>query len=61
VLPYRYDVEIVGLLASPEHRYDGRPGAATPEQVRDRRRRNVVLRGAEVEALRKQVFLTRLR
>ena len=26
-LPYRYDVEVVGLLASPEHRYDGRPDA----------------------------------
>jgi len=26
-LPYRYDVEIVGLLASPEHRYDVRPRA----------------------------------
>jgi MOSC domain-containing protein YiiM len=24
-LPYRYDVEVVGLLASPEHRYGGRP------------------------------------
>jgi len=26
-LPYRYDVEVVGLLASPAHRYDGRPDA----------------------------------
>ncbi|WP_245159260.1 MOSC domain-containing protein [Blastococcus sp. TF02A-35] len=107
-LPHRYDVEVVGLLASPEHRYDGRPGTATPEQAADRRerlevraghgvvgdryagraahrdaqvtvlaaesleqlaaelgsgpldpllaRRNVVLRGAEVEALRGQEF-----
>jgi MOSC domain-containing protein YiiM len=107
-LPYRYDVEIVGLLASPEHRYDGRPGDAVPPQDDDRRavltvrgevgivgdryagrpahrdaqvtvlaaeglealaaelgapapdpllaRRNVVLRGAEVEALRGEEF-----
>jgi MOSC domain-containing protein YiiM len=99
---------VVGLLASPEHRYDGRPGTTTPEQAGDRRdrievragfgivgdryagkpahrdasvtvlaaeavdalaaelgtgpldpllaRRNVVLRGAEVEALRGQLF-----
>jgi hypothetical protein len=44
-LPYRYDVEVVGLLASPRHRYDGRP--LDPLATR----RNVVLRGAEVEAL----------
>ena len=107
-LPYRYDVEVVGLLASPEHRWDGRPDAAiaarpvefrTEIEVRaglgvvgDRyygrpahrdasvtvlaaealdlladelesgrldplaTRRNVVLRGAEVEALRGQPF-----
>ena len=107
-MPYRYDVEIVGLLASPQHRYDGRPGDAVPPQDDDRRavltvragtgivgdryfgrpahrdaqvtvlaaealealaaelgvpapdpllaRRNVVLRGAEVEALRGQEF-----
>ena len=107
-LPYRYDVEIVGLLASPEHRYDGRPAGTVPRQDDDRRavltvrggagivgdryfgrpahrdaqvtvlavegieslaaelglpvpdpllaRRNVVLRGAEVEALRGQEF-----
>jgi MOSC domain-containing protein YiiM len=107
-LPYRYDVEIVGLLASPEHRYDGRPGGTVPPQDDDRRavltvregagivgdryfgrpahrdaqvtvlaveglealaaelgapvpdpllaRRNVVLRGAEVEALRGEEF-----
>jgi MOSC domain-containing protein YiiM len=107
-LPFRYDVEIVGLLASPRHRYDGRPGTTAPDQSADRRgrieiragfgivgdryagkpahrdaavtvlaaesvealaaelgagpldpllaRRNVVLRGAEVEALRGQRF-----
>ena len=107
-LPYRYDVEIVGLLASPEHRWEGRPDAvvaARPVESRDRievraglgivgdrysgqpahrdasvtviaaesldrlaaelgsgpldplaTRRNVVLRGAEVEALRGQLF-----
>ena len=27
-LLYRYDVEVAGLLASPQHRYDGRPDAA---------------------------------
>ena len=98
----------MGLLASPEHRYGGRPGSSVPEQLGDRRehievragfgivgdryagrtahrdasvtvlaaeavdalaaelgtgpldpllaRRNVVLRGAEVEALRGQRF-----
>ncbi|MDP9430895.1 MAG: molybdenum cofactor biosysynthesis protein [Actinomycetota bacterium] len=107
-LPYRYDVEVVALLASPVHRYDGRPGSPVPAQDRDRRevvevragygvvgdryagrpahrdaqltvlavealetvaaetaaapsdpllaRRTVVLRGAEVEALRGQRF-----
>jgi len=107
-LPYRYDVEVVGLLASPAHRYDGRPDAQVAGQpvefreevevraglgiVGDRysgkpahrdasvtviaaeavqqlatelgsgpldplaTRRNVVLRGAEVEALRGQLF-----
>lgn len=107
-LPYRYDVEVIGLLASPEHRYGGRPGDDVPRQDGDRRqellvraglgivgdryfgrpahrnaavtvlavegveslarelgvpapdpllaRRNVVLRGAEVEALRGQEF-----
>ncbi|MCF6506755.1 MOSC domain-containing protein [Blastococcus sp. MG754426] len=105
---HRYDVEVVGLLASPVHRYDGRPGTAVPDQAADRRerlelragvgivgdryagrpahrdaqvtvlavesleqlaaelgvapfdpllaRRNVVLRGAEVEALRGRRF-----
>ncbi|WP_338104788.1 MOSC domain-containing protein [Modestobacter muralis] len=107
-LPFRYDVEVVGLLAAPGHRYDGRPDpttAALPVESRtsievradlgvvgDRysarpahrdasvtvlavesleelaaelgtgtwdplaARRNVVLRGAEVEALRGQPF-----
>jgi MOSC domain-containing protein YiiM len=107
-LPYRYDVEVVGLLASPEHRYGGRPDpgvAGWPVEslarievraglgvVGDRyfgrpahrdasvtviaaeavdalaaelgsgpldplaTRRNVVLRGADVEALRGQLF-----
>ncbi|MEX5720495.1 MOSC domain-containing protein [Geodermatophilus maliterrae] len=102
------DVEVVGLLVSPVHRYDGRPGGAVPTQdgervqrvevraghgiVGDRyagrpahrdaavtvlaaesvealaaelgagpldpllTRRNVVLRGAEVEALRTELF-----
>jgi MOSC domain-containing protein YiiM len=36
-LSHRYDVEIVGLVASPGHRYDGRPGGAVPEQAGDRR------------------------
>ncbi|GAA4729738.1 hypothetical protein GCM10023328_05560 [Modestobacter marinus] len=107
-LGYRYDVEVVGLLASPAHRWDGRPDAALADGAVDRRdrlevraghgivgdryagrlahrdaavtviaiealealagelgsgpldplatRRNVVLRGAEVEALRGQPF-----
>ncbi len=107
-LPYRYDVEVVALLASPVHRYDGRPAGPVPRQdgdahevievraghgvVGDRyagrpahrdaqltvlavealeavaaelgaapfdpllARRTVVLRGAEVEALRGQRF-----
>ncbi|WP_308123414.1 MOSC domain-containing protein [Modestobacter marinus] len=107
-LPYRYAVEVVGLLASPRHRCDGRPDgavAALPVERRDRievraglgvvgdryagrpahrdasvtvlavealeqlaaelgsgpldplaPRRNVVLRGAEVEALRGEPF-----
>jgi MOSC domain-containing protein YiiM len=107
-LRYAYDVEVVGLLASPAHRWDGRPDAAIAgrpvescEQIEvhaghgvvgDRyygrpahrdasvtvlaaealdlladelgsgpldplaTRRNVVLRGAEVEALRGQPF-----
>ena len=107
-LPYRYDVEVVGLLAAPEHRWEGRPDAALADGGVDRRdllevraghgivgdryagrpahrdaqvtviavealealadelgsgpldplatRRNVVLRGAEVEALRGRPF-----
>jgi MOSC domain-containing protein YiiM len=107
-LPYGYEVEIVGLVVSPTHRYDGRPGAVLPDQGADRRdrievradfgivgdryagkrahrdaavtvlavesveslvaelgtgpldpllaRRNIVLRGAEVEALRGRRF-----
>jgi MOSC domain-containing protein YiiM len=107
-LPHRYDVEVVGLLASPGHRYDGRPDpavAALPVESRSRievraglgvvgdryfarpahrdasvtvlaveavealaaelgtgpldalaARRNVVLRGVEVEALRGRLF-----
>lgn len=103
-----HPVEVVGLLASREHRYDGRPRAAVPEQAGDRRaslelragfgvvgdryagkpahrdasvsviavepldalaaelgvapfdplltRRNVVLRGADVESLRGRTF-----
>jgi MOSC domain-containing protein YiiM len=102
------DVQVVGLLVSPVHRYDGRPGGVVPPQDGDRvhrvevraghgivgdryagraahrdaavtvlaaesvealaaelgtgpldpllARRNVVLRGAEVEALRGEVF-----
>ncbi|KQS66992.1 molybdenum cofactor biosysynthesis protein [Modestobacter sp. Leaf380] len=30
-------VEVVALVASPGHRYDGRPGTTTPEQAEDRR------------------------
>jgi hypothetical protein len=36
-LPHSYDVEIVGLAASPGHRYDGRPGGAVPEPAGDSR------------------------
>jgi MOSC domain-containing protein YiiM len=106
--PALHVVEVVGLLASPGHRYDGRPGAVVPEQAGDRRaeleiragfgvvgdryagrpahrdasvtviaaepldalaaelgvppfdplltRRNVVLRGADVESLRGKTF-----
>ena len=102
------DVQVVGLLVSPVHRYDGRPGGVVPPQDGDRvhrvevraghgivgdryagraahrdaavtvlaaesvealaaelgtgpldpllARRNVVMRGAEVEALRGEVF-----
>ncbi|RBY97341.1 molybdenum cofactor biosysynthesis protein [Blastococcus sp. TF02-8] len=41
----RYEVEIVGLLASPAHRYAGRPGGEVPEQEADRRLRLEVRAG----------------
>ena len=44
-LPYRYDVEIVGLLVSARHRYGGRPGDGVPEQAGDRRERIEVRAG----------------
>ena len=44
-LPFRYDVEVVGLLAAPEHRYGGRPGVTVPEQSADRRERIEVRAG----------------
>ncbi len=44
-LPYGYDVEIVGLLAAPEHRYGGRPGTTIPDQSADRRERIEVRAG----------------
>jgi MOSC domain-containing protein YiiM len=47
-LPYRYDVEVVGLLASPGHRYDGRPGGTVPPQEDDARRELVVRAGLGV-------------
>lgn len=34
---YGYDVEVVALLASAVHRYDGRPGGPVPAQDGDRR------------------------
>lgn len=36
-LPHVYDVAVVGLVASPRHRYDGRPGGVVPGQDDDRR------------------------
>lgn len=36
-LPYRHDVEVVALLASPVHRYDGRPAGPVPPQDGDAR------------------------
>jgi MOSC domain-containing protein YiiM len=38
-------VEIVTLVSSPGHRYDGRPGTAVPEQAGDRREELVVRAG----------------
>lgn len=39
------DVEIVGLMASGQHRYDGRPGTEVPPQAEDRRDELVVRAG----------------
>ncbi|SDN78903.1 hypothetical protein SAMN05660199_00686 [Klenkia soli] len=39
------EVEIVALMASPQHRYDGRPGTEVPEQEADRRSELVVRGG----------------
>jgi len=36
-LLHAYEVQIVGLVASPAHRYDGRPGGVVPAQDGDRR------------------------
>ncbi|MGY1849668.1 MULTISPECIES: MOSC domain-containing protein [unclassified Blastococcus] len=47
-LPFRYGVEVVGLLASPAHRYDGRPGAAVPAQADDRRERLEIRAGVGI-------------
>lgn len=44
-LPHVYDVEIVGLVTAPVHRYDGRPGGPVPEQDGDRRERIEVRAG----------------
>jgi MOSC domain-containing protein YiiM len=44
-LPFRYDVEVVGLVVSPVHRYDGRPAGTVPEQATDRVDRAVVRAG----------------
>lgn len=44
-LTFGYDVEILGLVVSAEHRYDGRPGTAVPEQDGDRRDRIEVRAG----------------
>jgi MOSC domain-containing protein YiiM len=44
-LPHAYDVEVVGLVASPAHRYDGRPGGGVPQQAADRRERIEVRAG----------------
>lgn len=47
-LAHVYDVEIVGLVVSAEHRYAGRPGTAVPEQAADRRERIEVRGGVGV-------------
>jgi MOSC domain-containing protein YiiM len=46
--PYRYTVEVVALLASPVHRYAGRPGTTTPDQAADRRDRLEVRAGVGI-------------
>ncbi|WNV75517.1 molybdenum cofactor biosysynthesis protein [Geodermatophilus sp. DSM 44513] len=43
--PYRYEVEVVTLLASPVHRYDGRPAGPVPAQDGDHRDRVEVRAG----------------
>ncbi|SEP00049.1 MOSC domain-containing protein [Trujillonella endophytica] len=35
-LPHRYDVEVVALVVSAVHRYDGRPSGAVPDPAADR-------------------------
>ena len=42
---HAYDVQVVALVASPVHRYDGRPGADVPAQDGDRRERIEVRAG----------------
>ncbi|MGY1754088.1 molybdenum cofactor biosysynthesis protein [Blastococcus sp. SYSU D01042] len=44
-LPHTYDVEVLGLVASSGHRYDGRPGGSVPEQAGDSRERIEVRAG----------------
>ena len=47
VLPYRYEVQVMHLLASPLHRYEGRPGdgpRALPSGAPEEARRNVEVR-----------------
>ncbi|TYP88075.1 MOSC domain-containing protein [Blastococcus xanthinilyticus] len=47
-MTFSHHVEVVALLASPEHRYDGRPGTAIPEQGADRREQLVVRAGVGI-------------
>ena len=42
---FEYRVEIVALVVSPVHRYDGRPGTSVPEQAADRVERAEVRAG----------------
>jgi MOSC domain-containing protein YiiM len=44
-LTFRYDVEVVGLVVSPVHRYGGRPGGVVPPQEADRVQRAEVRAG----------------